>query len=118
MYREVFSARDKKTGDMVAIKKIIIHNEKEGFPMTSLREIATLQRLQYDHIVPLLNVIVEPPKSYRELGDIYMVFPFMEHDLAGLLDTPTIQFSLPQIKCYMYQLLKGIFHLHKVKADQ
>ena len=39
MYGVVFKAMDKKTGDIVALKKIKMERELEGFPITSLREI-------------------------------------------------------------------------------
>lgn len=45
---------------------------------------------------------------------MYMVTPYMEHDLSGLLENPDVHFSEPQIKCYMIQLLKGLQYLHEV----
>jgi serine/threonine protein kinase len=42
-----------------------------------------------------------------------MVFPYMDHDLAGLLGNPQIQLRPFQIKSYMEQLLLGIEYLHK-----
>lgn len=41
-----------------------------------------------------------------------MVTTYMDHDLSGLIENPNIRFSLEQIKCYMKQLLEGIFYLH------
>lgn len=35
----VYRAQDKETGEIVALKKLKMEREKEGFPMTSLREI-------------------------------------------------------------------------------
>jgi len=46
-------------------------------------------------------------------GSIYMVFEFMDHDLTGLMDASTVRFTTPQIKCYMKQLLDGLFWCHK-----
>lgn len=43
-----------------------------------------------------------------------MVTPYMDHDLAGLLENPDVQFSEAQIKCYMLQLLEGLRYLHNV----
>ena len=43
---------------------------------------------------------------------MYMVTPYMDHDLSGLLENPTVHFTVPQIKCYMLQLLKGTAYLH------
>ena len=44
-------------------------------------------------------------------GDIYMVFDYMEHDLTGLIDSGK-RFTVPQIKCLMWQLLKGLNFCH------
>lgn len=43
---------------------------------------------------------------------MYMVTPYMDHDLSGLLDNPSVQFKEAQIKCYMLQLLQGLRYLH------
>ena len=42
-YGTVFKARDKESGEIVALKKIRLINEAEGFSITSLREITILQ---------------------------------------------------------------------------
>lgn len=46
-------------------------------------------------------------------GSIYMVFEYMDHDLTGLMDTPSIRFSEAQVKCYMAQLLSGLQYCHE-----
>ena len=38
-------------GDIVALKKLKMEKEKEGFPITSLREINTLLKAQHPNIV-------------------------------------------------------------------
>lgn len=45
---------------------------------------------------------------------MYMVMPYMEHDLSGLLENPAVHFTEPQIKCYLMQLLEGLRYLHAV----
>lgn len=42
-----------------------------------------------------------------------MVFEYMDHDLTGLMDTPTVRFSEAQVKCYMIQLLSGLEYCHR-----
>ena len=43
-FGEVFKARDKRNKQkIVALKKVLMENEKEGFPITALREIRILQ---------------------------------------------------------------------------
>jgi serine/threonine-protein kinase BUR1 len=48
----------------------------------------------------------------RKRAIMYMVTPYMDHDLSGLLENPSVQFTEPQIKCYMLQLLEGTRYLH------
>ena len=40
-------------GKTVALKKILMDNEQEGFPITALREIKILQLLKHENIVTL-----------------------------------------------------------------
>lgn len=56
IFSEVFKARCKKTNDFVAMKLILMDQEKEGFPITALREIKILQELRHDNIVRLIEV--------------------------------------------------------------
>ncbi len=43
----VYKARDKNTGDIVALKRCLPHHEaSDGFPFTTLREITLLRELQ------------------------------------------------------------------------
>lgn len=51
----------------------------------------------------------------RKKPVMYMVTPYMDHDLSGLLDNPSIKFTVPQIKCYLQQLLEGLKYLHENK---
>ena len=42
-FGEVFKAKDKKNKNkIVALKKVLMDNEKEGFPITAMREVSTL----------------------------------------------------------------------------
>jgi serine/threonine-protein kinase BUR1 len=52
------------------------------------------------------------PADKRKRPIMYMVTPYMDHDLSGLLDNPSVHFTVPQIKCYMLQLLEGLKYLH------
>lgn len=44
---------------------------------------------------------------------MYMITPYMEHDLAGLLENKDVEFNDPLIKCYLLQLLQGTKYLHE-----
>ncbi|KAI0199038.1 kinase-like protein [Astrocystis sublimbata] len=117
-FGEVHKARSRRTGALVALKKIIMHNEKDGFPITALREIKLLKLLSHKNVLRLEDMAVEHHTKMidkRKRPIIYMATPYMEHDLSGLLDNPAVTFTLPQIKCYLYQLLQGLRYLHDNK---
>jgi len=57
-YGVVFRARDKQTGDIVALKKLKLDEEKHGFPITALREINALMSCRHDNVVGIREVVV------------------------------------------------------------
>ncbi|CAI5484422.1 unnamed protein product [Closterium sp. Yama58-4] len=112
-YGQVYMAREKNTGEIVALKKVRMDNEKEGFPITAIREIKILKKLKHENIVNLKEIVTsKAEESNKYKGSIYMVFEYMDHDLTGLSDRPGMRFSVPQIKCYMKQLLTGLHFCH------
>ncbi len=60
------------------------------------------------------SVLIATAGEGRKRAILYMVTPYMDHDLSGLLDNPDVRFSEPQIKCYMLQLFEGLRYLHEV----
>ena len=106
-YGVVFRARDSGTGRVVALKKVKMEKEKEGFPLTSLREINILLSLRHPNIVNVTEVVVG-----HSLDSVFMVMEFMEHDLRGLLDAQRQPFTISEVKCAMQQLLAGVAYLH------
>ncbi|KAL3644448.1 hypothetical protein CASFOL_009628 [Castilleja foliolosa] len=106
-YGVVFRARDKKTGEIVALKKVKMEKEREGFPLTSLREINILLSVDHPSIVDVKEVVVG-----SSLDSIFMVMEYMEHDLKALMETMKQPFSQSEVKCLMLQLLEGVNYLH------
>ncbi|XP_050234386.1 cyclin-dependent kinase C-2-like [Mercurialis annua] len=120
-YGQVYMAREKLTGEIVALKKIRMDNEREGFPITAIREIKILKKLHHENVIKLKEIVTSSgsekdeqgkPDDNKYNGGIYMVFEYMDHDLTGLADRPGMRFSVPQIKCYMRQLLTGLHYCH------
>ena len=111
-FGEVHKARSRRTSSVVALKKILMHNEKDGFPITALREIKLLKMLAHPNVLRLEEMAIERKGEGRKKAILYMVTPYMDHDLSGLLENPAVHFTEPQIKCYMMQLLEGLRYLH------
>ncbi|KAH1100057.1 hypothetical protein GYH30_035291 [Glycine max] len=106
-YSSVFRAREVETGKMFALKKVRFDNFQPESIRFMAREITILRRLDHPNIMKLEGIITS-----RLSNSIYLVFEYMEHDLAGLVSRPDIVFSESQIKCYMRQLLSGLEHCH------
>ncbi|KAG5019864.1 hypothetical protein AAZX31_06G188100 [Glycine max] len=106
-YSSVFRARELETGKIVALKKVRFDNFEPESVRFMAREILILRRLDHPNIIKLEGLITS-----RLSCSIYLVFEYMEHDITGLLSSPDIKFTEPQIKCYMKQLLVGLEHCH------
>ncbi|XP_074102100.1 cyclin dependent kinase 11B pitslre isoform X2 [Cotesia typhae] len=109
-YGVVYRARDKRTEEIVALKRLKMEKEKEGFPITSLREINTLLKAQHPNIVTVREIVVG-----SNMDKIFIVMDYVEHDLKSLMETmkQKKQNFLPsEVKCLMQQLLKAVAHLH------
>jgi serine/threonine protein kinase len=60
-YGIVYRAKNIKSGEEVALKKIRLENETEGLPSTAIREISLLKELKHHAIVELLDIVVGIP---------------------------------------------------------
>jgi len=115
-FGEVFKARNKETRALVALKKVLMENEKEGFPITALREIKILQLLKHENVVNLQEICRSKATQYnRSKSTFYLVFELCDHDLAGLLCNVNVKFNLGEIKKVMQQLLNGLYYIHSNK---
>ncbi|KAK4054262.1 serine/threonine protein kinase, CMGC, CDC2/CDK sub [Microbotryomycetes sp. JL201] len=100
-------------GDVVALKQIILHNESDGMPITSLREIRLLKSLDHPNVVPVVDIALDKGNAETmSPSKTYMVFPYMDHDLAGLLENVQVKLLPAHIKQYARQLLFGTAYLH------
>ena len=62
-FGKVFKARNRETGRYVALKRIRMEGERDGFPVTAMREIKLLQSLRHNNIVRLHEMVVCQGKS-------------------------------------------------------
>ncbi|XP_062847259.1 cyclin-dependent kinase 13 isoform X2 [Trichomycterus rosablanca] len=115
-YGQVYKAKDKDTGEMVALKKVRLDNEKEGFPITAIREIKILRQLNHKSIINMKEIVTDKEDALdfkNDKGAFYLVFEYMDHDLMGLLESGLVHFNESHIKSFMRQLLEGLDYCHK-----
>ncbi|EED17911.1 protein kinase, putative [Talaromyces stipitatus ATCC 10500] len=104
-YGKVFKAIHIYTQDKVALKRIRMEGEKDGFPVTAVREIKLLQHLRHNNVVSLLEVMVER-------NECFMVFEYLSHDLTGLINHPTFTLTEAHKKDLAKQMFGGLQYLH------
>lgn len=122
-YGKVYKAKNVETGALVALKRIRMEAEKDGFPVTAIREIKLLQSLRHPNVVDLIEMmvsrgtfflsLVERRADLRDAGHVYMVFEYMDHDLTGVLHHPSINFTSAHLKSLMKQFLEGLGFIHR-----
>ncbi|PKI82399.1 cyclin-dependent kinase [Malassezia vespertilionis] len=106
-YGVVSRARNKETGEVVALKQLKLDKEKHGFPITSLREIHALMEARHPHIVQLKELVVGDT-----LNKVYLVMEFVEHDMKTLLGSMRTPFLQSEIKALMQQILAAVAYMH------
>jgi len=85
--------------------------EKDGLPITAIREIKLLSRLQHPNLVLLEEVAVGPIGN-----EFFLIFEYAAHDLTDILDwsqfVPGSSLTLANVKCLLLQLLSAVEYLH------
>jgi mitogen-activated protein kinase 15 len=105
-YGIVWKAIDKKTHEVVALKKSFDAFQNATDAQRTFREIMFLQELNgHENIIRLLNVL----KADNDL-DIYLICDYMESDLHAVIRANILQDVHKQYICY--QLLKSLKYMH------
>lgn len=104
-YGIVYKAKDRVTGEIIALKKIRLEAEDEGIPSTAIREISLLKELQHQNIVRLYDVV----HTERKLT---LVFEYLDQDLKKYLDVCEGGLERSILKSFLYQLLRGVAFCH------
>lgn len=88
-----------------------MEKEKDGLPITTVREIKILSRLQHPNLVRLEEVAVGPVGN-----QFFLVFEYAAHDLTDILDSRQFMigesFTIADIKSLLFQLLSAVEYLH------
>ena len=116
-FADVFLGKEKATSDLVAIK-VLKKKYRKLDQCYELREVQSLQKLckenlstqkGYDNIIKLKQICFE-----KKTGKLSLVFEYMETDLYELMKkrSPS-RLSKDEIKDITYQMLLGLFHMHK-----
>ncbi|XVF14627.1 hypothetical protein REPUB_Repub09cG0077400 [Reevesia pubescens] len=118
-YGKVYKAKDKASGQLVALKKTRLEMDEESVPPTAFREVSLLQMLlQSLYVVRLLCIEhVDTNKNSGSKANLYLVFEYLDTDLKKFIDShrkcANPRPLLPSlIQSFLFQLCKGVAHCH------
>ena len=102
-YGVVYRARDRITGEVIALKKIRLEQEEEGVPSTAIREISLLKELQHNNVVRQVFTGQSRSKFTHPISalvflcrledvvhsnkKLYLVFEYLDLDLKKHMDS-------------------------------
>lgn len=127
-YGEVFKSRQKRTNKFVALKKIKMDGERDGFPVTAARELKLLQQMNHPRIIRLLDIQRRTEESNSPskkpnnstlggaISSFWIVFQWFDNDLAGIIGAARKEdkaLSMDFVRHLLRQLLEGLAYLHE-----
>uniref|UniRef100_A0AAY4D797 cyclin-dependent kinase n=1 Tax=Denticeps clupeoides TaxID=299321 RepID=A0AAY4D797_9TELE len=107
-YATVYKGKSKLTDNLVALKEIRLEHE-EGAPCTAIREVSLLKDLKHANIVTLHDII-HTDKC------LTLVFEYLEMDLKQYMDDCGSLINAPNVKIFLFQLLRGLAYCHGRKV--
>lgn len=85
------------------MKKVRFDNFEPESVKFMAREILILRKLNHPNVIKLQGLITSKLSC-----TIQLVFEYMEHDLTGLLASPDINFTTPQVRLVFLYMEKSI----------
>ena len=108
-YGVVVSAKDLKTGETIAIKKIEKAFEHSTYTKRTLRELKIMRLMDHENIIRIKSI--QLPRSREEFDEIYAICELMETDLSSIIKSPQ-PLSDEHCQFFLYQILRGLKYMH------
>lgn len=104
-FGQVFRAKHRRTGEVLALKKVRLKRVEDGVAPATLRELKALQQLEHVNIVRLVD-------SFPLGSNVVLVLEHMHSDLARLLEHAPTRLCESDVKCLTLMLLHGVAACH------
>jgi len=109
----VISARDSRTDDEVAIKRLANPFLNAIEARRTLREIKLLKYFKHENVLQVTDIL--PPLSREHLEDVYIATELMDTDLAQVISGGH-ELDPEQLQYIMYQVMRGLLHIHSANV--
>jgi mitogen-activated protein kinase 15 len=104
-YGHVWKVQDRKTREVLALKKIFDAFQHSTDAQRTFREVMFLRQFNHPNIIKLKGL-----HRAENDKDIYLVFEYMEADLHGVIRENIL--NPMHKKCIIYQFVKAVRYLH------
>lgn len=105
----VYRVKEKRTGNVYAIKVLQNVRFKSRLPKGLFRELTLLRCMNHENIIKLLDVYLDADPS-----TLLLIFELCPCTLSRFIDRyPKDSIAHDQVKCITRQLFKGLNYLHK-----
>jgi len=111
-YGTVYSAVDRQTGKLVAIKKVCNVFGNLILARRTYREIKILRHLCHDNVIRISDIL-QPNEML--FSDIYLVFDIMEGDLHQVIHSNQ-QLTDKHFRYFLYQILRALKYIHSANV--
>ncbi|KRX82522.1 Mitogen-activated protein kinase 14, partial [Trichinella sp. T6] len=108
-YGCVCSARDKRRGTRVAIKKLMRPFQSATHAKRTFRELKVLKHMKHENVIDLVDLFT-CDESAESLTDVYMASSLMGTDLSNILKIQ--QLTEDHVQFLVYQILRGLKYIH------
>jgi serine/threonine protein kinase len=110
-FSEVYAADLERAGGAVAIKRITGVFDDMATARRVWRETRLLFAFSHSNVVPLLRIIVGGPNR-ETFGDVYLVMPLAQTDLARIIHSSTVVLTEDHIRSFVYQICRALKYVH------
>lgn len=106
-YGIVYKAKNKETGESVAIKKFKETDEDDEIVRkTTLREVKVLKMIKHQNVVLL-------KEAFKRKGRLFLIFEYCDKNLLEMIEERNDGLKPEDVKYIIYQLLKSIEYCHR-----